>query len=95
MTVKMNHPVRVKPQRAKHGCRQQQGTKRAYRGNHVPFLSSIVTVSFWHFIKNLQGNRQPGPQSARLESREAQLCSMSQTEGEEAYLTSFMMAACV
>lgn len=50
----------------------------------APFLSSIVTVSFWHFIRNLQGRTcQSGVCNWSLEQRRAQLgvrCWQAQVE---------------
>ena len=56
----------------------------------LPFLSSIVTVSFAHFMRNLAGGQRSGEGRAlKLElSLEVYLC---RGLGREAYLTSFIL----
>jgi hypothetical protein len=58
----------------------------------VPFLSSIVTVSFAHFIKNLPGAKR-SVRSFALEPwrRELSLCHNSPIYERRAYLTSFIV----
>lgn len=55
-----------------------------------PFLSSIVTVSFWHFIKNLS----PKSVSVAFALEFERACSayVVSAVGTVAYLTSFMLA---
>lgn len=59
----------------------------------VPFLSSMVTVSFWHFMRNLCESRQPESRGTRLAVKKLSCCfcaCAARLEGA-AYLTSFMV----
>ena len=66
-------------------------TERDWLNGTVPFLSSIVTVSFAHFMRNLAGGQRSGEGRAlKLElSLEIYLCRGPR---REAYLTSFILA---
>ena len=66
-------------------------TERYWLNGTVPFFSSIVTVSFAHFMRNLTGGQRFGEGRAlKLElSLKIYLCKRPQCE---AYLTSFILA---
>ena len=60
----------------------------------VPFLSSMVTVSFMHFIRNLRrsADRQPGCEKTSLRTEKVQLVVAGGAGvGSNAYLTSFIL----
>ncbi len=63
---------------------QKQNTARGVA--RVPFLSSIVTVSFWHFIKNLLGKNAPSAEcraTMALNGKRAQLFASARATGWE------------